>query len=156
MTFRFDVPVNIRRVDVTFQGGFAAKSLAISTGRLSSTNNGNSTSSTSSAAVSSLSTNGADDSTSASAAQDDNTSSSSSTPAAAKLLFGRPVPFTADDSNRQQSFSLSADSVDALKITMTNMSDFFGRVIVYAVDVLGGECPSSASPTHITTTNTSS
>lgn len=126
-TFKFSTPVNIRRVDVTFQGGFAANCVSISGGKLlpsgSTTTEGD-----------------------GSASKNDSTDSSTSK---SKLVFGRPLPFAAQDTNSTQSFDLSATGLNdliALKLTFTNMTDTFGRIIVYHVKVYG-TAVSFTSPT---------
>lgn len=45
-----------------------------------------------------------------------------------------------EDSNELQSFPLSVDGpVDAMNVTFGRSTDFYGRVIVYSLDVLGWE-----------------
>ncbi|XP_039174872.1 nuclear receptor 2C2-associated protein isoform X1 [Crotalus tigris] len=45
--------------------------------------------------------------------------------------------FYPEDSNSLQSFPFKAEPLDKLKITFQNSSDFFGRIIVYRLDLLG-------------------
>uniref|UniRef100_A0A8C5RLV8 Nuclear receptor 2C2-associated protein n=1 Tax=Laticauda laticaudata TaxID=8630 RepID=A0A8C5RLV8_LATLA len=45
--------------------------------------------------------------------------------------------FYPEDNNSLQSFPFKAESLDKLKITFQNSSDFFGRIIVYHLDILG-------------------
>ncbi|XP_015283859.1 PREDICTED: nuclear receptor 2C2-associated protein [Gekko japonicus] len=44
-----------------------------------------------------------------------------------------------EDSNSLQSFSLPEALLDKLKITFEDSTDFFGRIVVYHLDVLGGK-----------------
>ncbi|XP_026554190.1 nuclear receptor 2C2-associated protein [Pseudonaja textilis] len=45
--------------------------------------------------------------------------------------------FYPEDNNSLQSFPFKAEPLDKLKITFQNSSDFFGRIIVYHLDILG-------------------
>ncbi|XP_063146879.1 nuclear receptor 2C2-associated protein [Candoia aspera] len=45
--------------------------------------------------------------------------------------------FYPEDNNSLQSFPFKAEPLDRLKITFQNSSDFFGRIIVYHLDILG-------------------
>ncbi|XP_013927674.1 PREDICTED: nuclear receptor 2C2-associated protein [Thamnophis sirtalis] len=42
-----------------------------------------------------------------------------------------------EDNNSLQSFPFKAEPLDQLKITFQNSSDFFGRIIIYHLDILG-------------------
>ncbi|KAM6464000.1 nuclear receptor 2C2-associated protein isoform 1-T2 [Liasis olivaceus] len=45
--------------------------------------------------------------------------------------------FYPEDNNSLQSFPFKAEPLDKLKITFQNSSDFFGRIIVYHLNILG-------------------
>uniref|UniRef100_A0A8C6X1D6 Nuclear receptor 2C2-associated protein n=1 Tax=Naja naja TaxID=35670 RepID=A0A8C6X1D6_NAJNA len=45
--------------------------------------------------------------------------------------------FYPEDNNSPQSFPFKAEPLDKLKITFQNSSDFFGRIIIYHLDILG-------------------
>ncbi|XP_034036185.1 nuclear receptor 2C2-associated protein [Thalassophryne amazonica] len=48
--------------------------------------------------------------------------------------------FYPDDNNSVQSFPIEeGPAVDKVKIVFENSADFFGRIIVYSLDVLGGK-----------------
>ncbi|CAG5864715.1 unnamed protein product [Menidia menidia] len=48
--------------------------------------------------------------------------------------------FYPDDNNALQSFPIQeAPAVDRVKIMFENSADFFGRIIVYSLDILGGK-----------------
>lgn len=50
--------------------------------------------------------------------------------------------FYPEDNNFLQSFPIQeAPAVDKVKITFENSADFFGRIIVYSLDVLGEKAP---------------
>ncbi|XP_078478895.1 nuclear receptor 2C2-associated protein-like [Lampetra planeri] len=50
--------------------------------------------------------------------------------------------FYPEDNNFLQSFPIQeAPAVDIVKITFENSADFFGRIIVYSLDVLGEKAP---------------
>nr|XP_056701359.1 nuclear receptor 2C2-associated protein [Euleptes europaea] len=44
-----------------------------------------------------------------------------------------------EDTNSLQSFFLSEALLDKLKITFEDSTDFFGRIVIYRLDVLGGK-----------------
>lgn len=50
--------------------------------------------------------------------------------------------FYPEDDNSLQSFPIQeAPVVDKVKITFENSTDFFGRIIVYSLDILGEKTP---------------
>ena len=118
--------MNISAVEVTFQGGFSAATVSIAPGKVAATP-------------------AAPPASSAAAAAGDGEVGDAAGGAAAatggaagsKLMFARGAPFAAADTHRAQLFSLTAAGAEALKLTLTNMSDTHGRVIIYAVNVYG-------------------
>ncbi|XP_003413567.1 nuclear receptor 2C2-associated protein [Loxodonta africana] len=53
-----------------------------------------------------------------------------------QALF-RIVDFYPEDNNSLQTFPIPAAEVDRLKVTFEDMADFFGRVVIYHLRVLG-------------------
>ncbi|KAM9242840.1 nuclear receptor 2C2-associated protein [Dugong dugon] len=53
-----------------------------------------------------------------------------------QALFGI-VDFYPEDNNSLQTFPVPATEVDRLKVTFEDMADFFGRVVIYHLRVLG-------------------
>ncbi|XP_072803415.1 nuclear receptor 2C2-associated protein isoform X2 [Vicugna pacos] len=51
--------------------------------------------------------------------------------------FGKIVDFYPEDNNSLQTFPVPAAEVDRLKVTFENTTDFFGRVVIYHLRVLG-------------------
>ncbi|MEE6487906.1 hypothetical protein FKM82_015079 [Ascaphus truei] len=51
--------------------------------------------------------------------------------------FVKLSDFYPEDTNALQKFSVPNLSVDKLKISFQNSTDFFGRIIVYHLDILG-------------------
>lgn len=49
----------------------------------------------------------------------------------------RIVDFYPEDNNSLQTFPIPAAEVDRLKVTFEDMADFFGRVVIYHLRVLG-------------------
>ncbi|XP_053145395.1 nuclear receptor 2C2-associated protein [Hemicordylus capensis] len=47
--------------------------------------------------------------------------------------------FYPEDTNSLQNFLLPETTLDKLKITFENSTDFFGRIIIYSLDILGGK-----------------
>lgn len=53
--------------------------------------------------------------------------------------LGKILDFYPEDNNRLQSFSVPPAEVDQLKVTLEDGTDFFGRVVIYHLRVLGEE-----------------
>lgn len=51
--------------------------------------------------------------------------------------FVKILDFYPEDTNALQRFPMAAATIDKLKITFQDSTDFFGRIIVYHLDVLG-------------------
>jgi hypothetical protein len=56
---------------------------------------------------------------------------------AKQLSFRHISQYNPEDSNKEQTFEVNADDVIALKVHMAGSSDFYGRIVIYKMDIFG-------------------
>jgi len=93
ITLKFRRPVNVRRLELTFQGGFAPGRMSIIPGNIVGST--------------------------------------------IKYAVERGSRYSVADNNSRQGFVFSCDNTEVLRIVFTDMSDDFGRVIVYQLTIYG-------------------
>lgn len=93
IVLKFQRKVDVSRLELTFQGGFAPRLMSVIPGYVE-----NST---------------------------------------IKYELEKGSRYTISDHNSMQSFRMSLNEVEVLRLVFSDMSDDFGRVIVYRLDVLG-------------------
>ena len=108
---KFSQPVNISHFELTYQGGFGAKHLSVAVGV---------------PIPADIAQNADDDDSDEEEATKTN-----------KIGLKTVAEFASQDASSTQSFAFSAGNVHAIKITMTDMADMFGRVIIYNLNIFG-------------------
>lgn len=125
LQLEFPAPVDVDSVVLTFQGGFVGQTCRADVICPAAATAGGAEAS-GSAAASAGASGGA-----GSADSPVSASSPSST------AWRTAAEFEPDDLNRAQTFACAASSVTKLRLVFTKSTDFYGRVIVYRVQLIG-------------------